>query len=112
MESEKRKMGAFSGKVHRGTATLTGWSDAVFRGQTEEGRYRLACAIGLLHSSRHGPGHLPRRSSKLTPKLVRGILVGDGRAYNGMMGRVTLLLEFYVPLVDVSLVMVGLGVIS
>ena len=67
-------------RLHKGTLTLAGWSDAAYGGLSEEGRCRLGYIIGLMSSSLSlsGPCHVLQWTSKFTRKFVTGSLVGRG----------------------------------
>ena len=51
VDGEARKMRARGGKVHRGTLTLAGRSDAAYGERTKEGCCRLGYVIGLISST-------------------------------------------------------------
>ena len=61
-------------KIHCGTMSLAGWSDAVRGDQSAEGRCRLGYVIGLMSSALYGPCHIFRRNSKFTKEWTKSSL--------------------------------------
>ena len=95
-------------RLHKGTLTLVGWSDAAYGKLSEDGRCRLGYIIGLMSSSLSGPCHVLRWTSKFTRKLVRSSLGGEAYAFSEMVDHMALIREFYTPFVGLSPGMVGL----
>ena len=69
-------MRASGEKVHCGTTTLAGWSDAADGEQTAEGRRRLGQMIGRVSSTHQGPRHLFQWATKIPKKMVKRSLGG------------------------------------
>ena len=61
-------------KVHSGSVSLAGWSDAAFGGQPTEGEFRSGCFIGLMASSFSSPRHISQWTSEFTRKLAKSSL--------------------------------------
>ena len=95
-------------RLHKGTLTLVGWSDAAYGKLSEDGRCRLGYIIGLMSSSLSGPCHVLQWTSKFTRKLVKSSLGGEVYAFSEMVDHMALIREFYTPFVGLSPGMVGL----
>ena len=102
------RMRAREEKMHSGAMSFVGRPDAAFWGLLEEDRCRLGYIIGLTSSSRSGPCRILRWTSKFTRKCVDSSLRGKVYALSDTVGHMTLLREFYPPLVDIPPGMAGM----
>ena len=96
-------------KVHGGTLSLVGWSDAAYGDLSQSGKCRLGYLIGVMSASLSGPRHVLQWTSKFTRKLVKSSLGGEVYAFSEMVGHMALLREFCAPFSRISPSMVGMG---
>ena len=64
-------------RVHCGTATLAGASDAACGDQSAEGKCRLGSVIDLMSPTLKGPRHISQWASKFAREMVRSGLGGE-----------------------------------
>ena len=95
-------------RVHCGSSTLVGWSDASFGGQPAERKFRLGFAIGLMSSTLKGPCHISRRAPRFAQKMVKSIQGGEVCALTEMADHTLLLTGFFGPLEGMSPGVAGL----
>ena len=93
---------AWGEKVHRGNASLVGWSGAANDDQSAEGRCRLGYVIGMTSATLNVPCHTAQWTPKFSGKLVRGSLGGEVCAFSEMSGLLPLPREYYEPLAGAS----------
>ena len=96
-------------RLHSGTLSLVGWSDAAYGDLSQNGKCRLGYLIGIMSSSLSGPRHVLQWTSKFTRKLVKSSLGGEVYAFSETIDHVALLREFYAPFSRLSPGLVGMG---
>ena len=85
-------------RVHGGSTTLFGWSNAAYGGRSTEGTCRLGFLIGMMSPTLKGQRHISQRSSKFSRKIVKSSLGGEVYALSGMADHMLLLGGFWGPL--------------
>ena len=95
-------------KMHCGSMSLVGWSDAANGGQSTDGKCRLGRVIGLMPSSSAGPSHVLRRTSKFNRKLVDSTLGGEVYALSEMVDPTSSWRDSYGPFEGLSPGIAGL----
>ena len=84
-------------RVHGGTLSLVGWSDAAYGDLSQRGRYRSGYLIAIMSSSLSGSCHVLQWTSNFTRKLVESSQGGEVYAFSEMIDHMALLREFYAP---------------
>ena len=64
-------------RVHCGSMSSVGWSDAASGGQLTEGKCRFGYAIGPTSPTLTAPRHFSQRTAKFTRRMVRSSLGGE-----------------------------------
>ena len=88
--------------------TMVGWSDAAYRDQPTEGKYRLGYVIGLMSSTWEGPRHILQWTSKLTRKIAKSSSGGEVYALNEMPDHMLVYKNCYGPFEGMNPGVVGL----
>ena len=89
-------------RLHNGTLSLVGWSDAAYGDLSQNGKCRLGYLIGVMFSSLSGPCHILQWTSKFTRELVKSSLGGgsvclrrDDRPYDPFATVLWTLLSYF-----------------
>ena len=106
--TEDGKLRQRSEKIHGGTRTLVGWSDAAYGDQSAMSKCPLGYVIGLMSSTLRGSRRIIQRAPKFTRKLVKNSLGGEAYAFSETFEHMSMLREFYAHFIDLPPGMGGL----
>ena len=82
---------SYGGRVHSGTLSLVGRSDAAYGDHSRNGKCRRGYLIEITSSSLSGPCHVLQWTSKFTRKLVKSSLGGEVYTFSEMIHHMALL---------------------
>ena len=106
VQRDLRKRGE---RVHCGSMTLVGRSDAAYGDLSTDGKCRLGYVVGLTSSTSKGPCRISQRTSKFARNMAKSSLGGEVYALSEMVDRVVLLKDFRGPSAGMDTGAVELG---